>query len=582
MATATIATASSSSKGGENTGRWTAEEHRLFLQGLEQHGKGWKKIASLIKSRTVVQIRTHAQKYFQKLAKARQNGEEGEISMDGRGGGGAGGHAGGGAGGPGGHAGGVLALSGHGPSGHGSHSGHSTGPGAARRRRPASGTKRRPISGVVASAQREARRVRQQQGRRRACLASSSSSSSANPGNPGASVPSAGGSTPGASVPALLPASVGSSRSPSPGGGTAATNSNLHPQLLGISPALHPFLPHAHNPLPAPGQIGMHLYNPSHLGGQGHSGGGAGAGQQSPPPVPCITTHVGTISGAALEDSLFRFLTPAPDGGPQQQQVNEVARRAGAHPIVAPGPAPASAYPSSAAYLGGEVSPTGVPEIWLDHKDPPQWYSSGKDVDELLHEADALDWLSDTGDLNETYDPPPAEAEASRRHAALAAAGPSSSSSSAGASHLHRVKRSAPSDGNIHADHMPPIVPADSDPPSAKRQRGGPGAAAAGGPGASASSLFSPATEAADGMPGGSADAASSSRAPAPSSSSSSHPSQSPVGMAVGGGGPKHGGGGGDDHPHLDVDVFDAHLDEQSFVSALLDEHPDSTRLPTI
>jgi len=71
---------------GENTGRWTAEEHRLFLQGLEQHGKGWKKIASLIKSRTVVQIRTHAQKYFQKLAKARQNGEEGEVIMEGRGG----------------------------------------------------------------------------------------------------------------------------------------------------------------------------------------------------------------------------------------------------------------------------------------------------------------------------------------------------------------------------------------------------------------------------------------------------------------------------------------------------------------
>ena len=67
---------------GENTGRWTAEEHRLFLQGLEQHGKGWKKIASLIKSRTVVQIRTHAQKYFQKLAKARQNGDEGDITMD--------------------------------------------------------------------------------------------------------------------------------------------------------------------------------------------------------------------------------------------------------------------------------------------------------------------------------------------------------------------------------------------------------------------------------------------------------------------------------------------------------------------
>lgn len=81
MATAQSAT---SSNQGENTGRWTADEHRLFLQGLEQHGKGWKKIASLIKSRTVVQIRTHAQKYFQKLAKARQNGEEGEVSMENR------------------------------------------------------------------------------------------------------------------------------------------------------------------------------------------------------------------------------------------------------------------------------------------------------------------------------------------------------------------------------------------------------------------------------------------------------------------------------------------------------------------
>eukprot|EP00591_Stephanopyxis_turris_P000817 CAMPEP_0195514048 /NCGR_PEP_ID=MMETSP0794_2-20130614/5562_1 /TAXON_ID=515487 /ORGANISM="Stephanopyxis turris, Strain CCMP 815" /LENGTH=539 /DNA_ID=CAMNT_0040642213 /DNA_START=462 /DNA_END=2081 /DNA_ORIENTATION=+ len=90
----TMSTASNSTPGssgsatgaqGENTGRWTAEEHRLFLQGLDQHGKGWKKIASLIKSRTVVQIRTHAQKYFQKLAKARQNGEEGDVSMEGRG-----------------------------------------------------------------------------------------------------------------------------------------------------------------------------------------------------------------------------------------------------------------------------------------------------------------------------------------------------------------------------------------------------------------------------------------------------------------------------------------------------------------
>ena len=54
-----------------STGRWTLEEHKIFLEGLKLHGKGWKQIAMMIQSRTVVQIRTHAQKYFQKLAKAK-------------------------------------------------------------------------------------------------------------------------------------------------------------------------------------------------------------------------------------------------------------------------------------------------------------------------------------------------------------------------------------------------------------------------------------------------------------------------------------------------------------------------------
>ena len=129
MTTAASAQSGSTGAQGENTGRWTAEEHRLFLQGLELHGKGWKKIASLIKSRTVVQIRTHAQKYFQKLAKARQNGEEGEIAMEGRGG-----------------AASVTAVS----------------PTAAaqggKRRRQATGTKRKVIQSVVNSAQRQGKK----------------------------------------------------------------------------------------------------------------------------------------------------------------------------------------------------------------------------------------------------------------------------------------------------------------------------------------------------------------------------------------------------------------------------------------
>jgi hypothetical protein len=46
---------------------------------------------------------------------------------------------------------------------------------------------------------------------------------------------------------------------------------------------------------------------------------------------------------------------------------------------------------------------------WVDAKNPPSWYNDGGDIDTLLEDADCLNWLSDTGDLNETY--PPAMAE---------------------------------------------------------------------------------------------------------------------------------------------------------------------------
>ena len=42
--------------------RWTADEHRLFLEGIMLYGKDWKKMQAIIKTRTLVQIRTHAQK----------------------------------------------------------------------------------------------------------------------------------------------------------------------------------------------------------------------------------------------------------------------------------------------------------------------------------------------------------------------------------------------------------------------------------------------------------------------------------------------------------------------------------------
>jgi SHAQKYF class myb-like DNA-binding protein len=47
--------------------RWTGEEHRLFLEGIMLYGKDWKRMQPLIKTRSLVQIRTHAQKVFKNL-----------------------------------------------------------------------------------------------------------------------------------------------------------------------------------------------------------------------------------------------------------------------------------------------------------------------------------------------------------------------------------------------------------------------------------------------------------------------------------------------------------------------------------
>ncbi|GLD95235.1 hypothetical protein PINS_up003879 [Pythium insidiosum] len=80
--TAALSKASSPKPVKGNTGRWTEAEHKLFLKGLEQFPyRAWKKIATLIKTRTVVQIRTHAQKYYQKLEKEEQRMREREAQL---------------------------------------------------------------------------------------------------------------------------------------------------------------------------------------------------------------------------------------------------------------------------------------------------------------------------------------------------------------------------------------------------------------------------------------------------------------------------------------------------------------------
>lgn len=48
---------------------WTEEEHQKFLEGIETYGKDFKKVAALIKTRSVVQVRSHHQKYMLKIEK---------------------------------------------------------------------------------------------------------------------------------------------------------------------------------------------------------------------------------------------------------------------------------------------------------------------------------------------------------------------------------------------------------------------------------------------------------------------------------------------------------------------------------
>lgn len=68
----------------DSPGRWNEEEHLLFLKGLEIYGKSWKKISQIVKTRTVVQIRTHAQKYLIKIEKAKKLGLTGTVMMNGK------------------------------------------------------------------------------------------------------------------------------------------------------------------------------------------------------------------------------------------------------------------------------------------------------------------------------------------------------------------------------------------------------------------------------------------------------------------------------------------------------------------
>ena len=47
--------------------KWSDDEHRMFLEGMKLYGRSWARVATHVQTKNTVQIRSHAQKYFNRL-----------------------------------------------------------------------------------------------------------------------------------------------------------------------------------------------------------------------------------------------------------------------------------------------------------------------------------------------------------------------------------------------------------------------------------------------------------------------------------------------------------------------------------
>lgn len=45
-------------------GRWSKSEHERFIKGYDKFGRSWVEIQKIVKTRTLTQVRSHAQKVF--------------------------------------------------------------------------------------------------------------------------------------------------------------------------------------------------------------------------------------------------------------------------------------------------------------------------------------------------------------------------------------------------------------------------------------------------------------------------------------------------------------------------------------